>query len=205
MLKRIIPLLAVLAALFWSQSAEASHFRYGTIAWTVPNPQTAPLAVNFTVTTAWRANQIGQTNLNFGDGAVNNNVIGTTIGTGTDANNNPYAVTRYTATHTYAMAGTYTAFFQGGQRIIGLINGSNASYRVETTVGLSPGNTSGPVSAAPAIIQMQTGGVRTYTFPAYDPDGDTVTCRFATHAEMWSSNPRGGTVPPAMEDIPNEH
>ncbi|MEO5726155.1 MAG: hypothetical protein ABI134_24000 [Byssovorax sp.] len=54
MLKRIIPLLAVLAALFWSRTAEATHFRYGTIAWTVPNPQTAPLTVSFTVTTAWR-------------------------------------------------------------------------------------------------------------------------------------------------------
>src|SRR6187549_3609529 len=96
MLKRIIPLLAVLAALFWSRAAEASHFRYGTIAWTVPNPQMAPLTVSFTVTTAWRANLVGQTNLNFGDGAVNGNVIGATIGTGTDAGGNPYAVTRYT-------------------------------------------------------------------------------------------------------------
>ena len=205
MLKRIIPLLAVLAALFWSRKAEATHFRYGTIAWTVPSPQTAPLAVTFTVTTAWRATLVGQTVLNFGDNtATNPQTIGTSIGIGTDAGGNDYAVTQYTVAHTYASAGTYTVFFQGGQRIVGLINGSNASYRVETKVGLSPGNTSGPISAAPALIQMQVGGVRTYTFPAYDPDGDAVTCRFATSAEMWSSNAADGITPPAAQDIPRE-
>ncbi|MEO5726154.1 MAG: thrombospondin type 3 repeat-containing protein, partial [Byssovorax sp.] len=148
---------------------------------------------------------VGQTNLDFGDGPpLNGNVIGMAIGSGTDAVGGAYTVTRYTATHTYAAAGTYTAFFQGSNRLIGLQNGSNGSFRVETKVGLAPGNTSGPVSAAPAIIQMQTGGVRTYTFPAFDPDGDVVTCRFATSAEMWSSNTGAdGPIPPAAQDIPS--
>ena len=206
MLKRIIPLLAVLAALFWTRAAEASHFRYGTIAWTVPNPQVAPLAVTFTVTTAWRQANIGATSLDFGDGtALNPANVGVTIGTGTDTGGNPYSVQQYTVVHTYAVAGSYTAFFQGSARIAGLVNGAASSYRVETKVGLSVGNTSGPVSAAPAIIQMQVGGVRTYTFPAFDPDGDVVTCRFATSAEMWSSNTAAdGPIPPASNDIPKE-
>ena len=206
MSRRIIPLLAVLAALFWGRAAEASHYRYGTIAWTVPDPQTAPLTVSFTVTTAWRSTQIGGTNLDFGDGTpLDGFTVGALIGSGADAAGNAYTITRKTALHTYAMAGTYTAFFQGSARIIGLSNGANYSFRVDTRVGLGPGNTGSPVSAAPAMIQMQTGGVRTYTFPALDPDGDVVTCRFATSPEMWSSNVAGdGPIPPATEDIPKE-
>ena len=206
MLKRTLPLLALLTALFWSRAAAASHFRYGTISWAVPDAQTAPLAVKFTVTTAWRAVQIGNTNLDFGDGtAANGAVTGTTIGTGTDAAGNAYAVTSYSVVHTYAAAGSYTAFFQSSARIITLENGASASYRVETKVSLAPGNTSGPVSAAPATIQMATGGVRTYAFPAYDPDDDTVTCRFATSAEMWSSNTAVDGFPPAAsQNIPTE-
>ncbi|MFS8070835.1 MAG: hypothetical protein ACMG6S_31085, partial [Byssovorax sp.] len=205
MVKRVLPLLAVLAALFWSRSAEASHFRYGTIAWTVPDPQTAPLAVSFTVTVAWRATSIGTTTLNFGDGANNGLATGVAIGAGTDTVGSAYTVQQYTATHLYAAAGVYTAFFQSSARIAGLVNGAGSSYRVETKVGLAPGNTGGPVSAAPAIIQMQVGDVRTYTFPAVDPDGDLVTCRFATAAEMWSSDlVNDGPPPPASQDIPTE-
>ena len=206
MLKRIIPLLAVLAAVFWSRSAEASHFRYGTIAWTVPNPQTAPLAVKFTVTAAWRTAVIGNTVLDFGDGTPNNGMAtGVAIGTGTDTLGNSYTVQQYTVTHTYAAAGAYTAFFQSSARVAGLINGAGASYRVETKVGLATGNTAGPVSAAPALIQMQVGAVRTYLFPAVDPDGDAVTCRFATSAEMWSSNTvTDGPIPAASQNIPVE-
>src|SRR6185436_16271209 len=110
-----------------------------------------------------------------------------------------------TATHLYTAAGNYTAFFQSSSRIAGLANGAGASYRVETKVGLMPGNTGGPVSAAPAIIQMQVGGVRTNTFPAVDPDGDVVTCRFATASEMWSSDlATDGPTPPASQTIPTE-
>jgi Bacterial TSP3 repeat/Putative metal-binding motif len=205
MLKRIIPLLAVLAAVFWSRSAEASHFRYGTIAWTVPNPQTAPLTVKFTVTVAWKSTNIGNTTLDFGDGANNGIATGLPIGTGTDTLANAYTVQQYTATHSYAAAGTYIAFFQSSARILSLENGALSSYRVDTKVGIAAGNTGGPVSAAPAILQMQVGNIRTYTFPAYDPDGSAITCRFGTSAEMWSSNTAVDGFPPAASNnIPVE-
>ncbi len=203
MLKRIIPLLAVLAALFWSRTAEASHFRYGSINWTVPNPQMAPLTVQFTVTTAWRTALLGTTSLNFGDlSAANPGTGGTTIGTGLDANGQSYTVLQYQVTHAYATAGSYLAFFTGNARIAGLQNGADGTYTVQTRVDLSAGNTGGPVSAAPAIIQQQVGAVRTYAFPATDPDGDVVSCRFGTAAEtglqaaqVIPAVPNGGAVP----------
>jgi hypothetical protein len=196
--------LAVLAALFWSRAAEASHFRYGSINWTVPNPQTAPLTVRFTVSVAWRSSftPIDNTTLNFGDATNNGGVVGTAIGTGTDAVGGQYTVYEYTATHTYAATGNYTAFFTGGQRLAGLVNGASGTFTVQTQVALTPGNTGGPVSAAPAVIQQQVGAVRTYIFPAVDPDGDVVTCRFGTAAEtgltagqVIPAVPNGGAVP----------
>jgi hypothetical protein len=169
------------------------------------HPAGARTAVQFTVTVAWRTTFIGATTLDFGDSTNNGVATGNVIGTGTDSAGNGYTVEQYQVLHTYAAAGAYTAFFQGSARVAGLQNGGGASFRVETTVDLTAGNTGGPVSAAPAIIQMQVGNVRTYTFPAFDPDGDVVACRFATTAEMWSSNVAGdGPAPPAAQNIPTE-
>jgi len=206
MIRRFLSLLVVLCGIFASKAALASHFRYGTISWTVPDPQNAPLTVKFTVTSAWRGGSPDATDLNFGDGATNGAVQGALIGTGVDTLNQAYEVYQYSTTHTYAAAGNYTAFFTDCCRIAGLQNGANGTFRVETFVSLASGNTGGPVSASPAIIQMQTGGVRTYTFPAFDPDGDTVTCRLATDAEVGFT----GSVPtvpcngakPTLSDTP---
>ena len=197
-LKLLVPALVVLTLLFRSGLAHASHFRYGSIAWTVPNPVSAPRTVSFTVTSAWRSTFIDGTSLDFGDGtAPNPRTNGVQIGTGTDANGNGYTVMQYTVGHTYAVAGTYTAFFTDCCRVNGLQNGANGNYRVEAIVDLNPGNTGGPSTASLPIIQMQNGGVRSYTFAVTDPDNDPVTCRFPTSAE--SGLPIGQTVP----SVPN--
>ena len=194
MMKRFLPFLALICGLLWSQIAEASHFRYGTITWVVPDPQNAPLTVRFTVQTAWRFDFVNPvTNLQFGDGQQNGNTGGTIIGTGVDTAGLQYTVREYTVNHTYAAAGTFTAFFADSARIAGLQNGANGPYRVETVVSLAAGNTGGPVSASPAIIQMQVGAIRTYTFPIFDADSDPTSCRYATPAE--SGLPAGQTIP----------
>ncbi|MBL8741105.1 MAG: hypothetical protein JNK04_08430, partial [Myxococcales bacterium] len=192
MTKRLLFLLVSVATLFFSFDAEASHFRYGTINWTVPDPQNAPLTVEFTVEQAWRASffPIDCTEIQFGDGTNSGQgptpgcSTDVTIGTGTDANGQAYIVRRYVVTHTYATAGDFLVFFEACCRIDTLENGASANFRVETRVNLAGGNTGGPVSASPAVIQMQTGGVRTYTFPVFDPDFDTPTCRLATDSEV---------------------
>src|SRR3954470_15200212 len=124
MLRRILPFLVILCGLLWNRTAHASHFRYGTISWTVPNPA-QPLNVLFTVDVAWRSNYlpVDSTNLDFGDGNLNGLVVGNQIGSGTDATGQSYTVYEYQAMHTYAAATTYTAQFTNCCRLGGLVNG----------------------------------------------------------------------------------
>jgi MYXO-CTERM domain-containing protein len=186
--------LALFALLGATNHAEASHFRYGNISWTVPDPVGAPNTVRFTVEVAWRAALTDSTILNFGDGTNNGSVTGTLVGSGTDTLGNAYSVFRYTATHTYAGPGTYVAFFGSCCRVAGLQNGSDGNFRVESQVALGNGNTAGPVSSSTAIINLQMGGIRTYTFPIVDVDGDPVSCRLATNTEA-GINPATPSVP----------
>uniref|UniRef100_UPI002ADDDE01 hypothetical protein n=1 Tax=Bellilinea sp. TaxID=2838785 RepID=UPI002ADDDE01 len=88
-------------------------------------------------------------------------------------------------------------------RIGGLVNGSDASFRVESVVSLAPGNTGGPVSSSPAIVSLSAGAVRTYLYPIFDPDFDPVNCRFASNTEAGFSPaipsvPSGGAMPTVM-------
>ena len=193
---RFAALVTLLAIWGWSATADASHFRHGTIQWRIPDPLGAPLTVEFTVTSSWRSSFIGSTDLNFGDGTSNGSQTGTTIGTGVDSVGNPYSTQQYVVTHTYASAGYYKAFYDSCCRVAGLENGANASFRVETNIIIEAdgSNLSPPGTASPAIIQMQAGGIRTHDFFFFDPDGDPVTCRFATSAE---------TGIPASEVIPS--
>src|SRR6185503_2021359 len=102
---------------------------------------------------------------------------------GTDAAGLNYVVMRYVVTHSYPSGGQYTAYFTSCCRLSNLINAGDDSFRVEAKVDLSAGNTGNVTAALPAIIQLQTGGVRTIAIPAVDPDGVPLTCRFATNAE----------------------
>lgn len=205
---RLSALLTLIAIWGWSASADASHFRHGTVQWRIPDPLGAPLTVEFTVTSSWRSTFIGTTNLNFGDGSLNGDELGTTIGTGTDVNGNPYSTQQYVVSHTYASAGSYLASFESCCRVAGLQNGANDDFRVESNVVIEPdgSNLSPPGTASPAIVQMQTGATRTQDFQFFDPDGDPVTCRFATAAEtglpaadVIPSVPNGGAEPTITE------
>ncbi len=199
-------LAAIAAALFLflaPSRAEASHFRYGTIVWTVPDPQTAPRTVRFTVTHAWRTGAVNAINLQYGDGTTSGSQTGPSIGSGTDVAGTSYTVHQFTVTKTYNTTGPFTVFFSGCCWISGLTQNSSASFRVETTVALAGGNTGGPVTTTPAIISLSAGAVRTYFIPVFDPDLDPTTCRFATTQESALSTqipsvPNGGARPTLM-------
>ena len=193
-----IACLTLVAVSAWSGEASATHFRHGTINWRTPDPDDFPLRVEFTVTTSWRSDFVGTTNLNFGDGTTNGAVLGTTIGTGVDNNGNTYTTTQYVVTHDYASEGEYTAFFDSCCRVAGLVNGDEQAFRVEATVGLGGGNTAPLATASTAILQLERGGVRTHDFLMFDADGDPVSCRFATAAES-GLNP-GDEVPAVPAD-----
>src|SRR5690348_10486886 len=101
MTRRLSSSLLFMALLLIPSSAFASHFRFGTIAWRLPNPITAPRTVEFTVTAAWRTASIGNTSLVFGDATANNAATtGTLIGSGTDSVGGAYSVYQYQVTHT---------------------------------------------------------------------------------------------------------
>jgi hypothetical protein len=201
-MKRVIPLLAVLAALLWNRTAHASHFRYGTIGWAVPDPQAAPLTVRFTVTLGWRSDSLDGASLDFGDGSVDPYTQGAGIGGGLDAAGQAYTLLRYQTTHTYAAAGSHTAYLENCCRLGGVVAGSSGVFLVSARVDLSPGNTGAPVAAALPVIQLEAGGVRAATFAAFDPDGDPITCRFGlgsetglTDAESVPTVPGSGAQP----------
>jgi hypothetical protein len=196
-------LAAMLVALLFSPTAEATHFRFGTISWNVPDPMAAPRTVRFVVQHAWRAGAVNDIALNFGDGAVAPAARGMIIGSGTDVGGARYEVYEFSVTRTYATAGTFVAFFSGCCRVSGLANGADNSFRVESVVSLAGGNTGGPATSSTSTIALQAGGPRTYVFPASDPDLDPVTCRFGSAAEVGFTNPipavsPGGAVPTVM-------
>jgi hypothetical protein len=192
---KLKPYLAALAALFallLASRAEASHFRYGNITYTIPDPINAPLSVRFDVTIAWREDYapIPEASvLYFGDGKTNPANSGTTIATGTDVGGKEYVIQRYTVTHKYAAPGVYNAhvvtpFNQNCCRILELINASSSSWYINAKVDISGNiNKGNAVTAVPPIVQLQTGGLRTIQIPAVQPNGLPVACRFATQAE----------------------
>ncbi|MRG94857.1 MopE-related protein [Polyangium spumosum] len=198
--KGFLAVLAALCVFVFAQRAEATHFRYGNITWTVPNPNEEPRTVAFEVTVAWRSDYIDSTILNFGDGSTNPSTQGTFLGTGFDTGGNEYSFYRYRVLHTYATAGQYTAFFTSCCRISELINAGDDTFRVEAKVDLTPGNRGNAISVLPAIVQMQVGGIRTIQIPAIDPDGAPVSCRFAKNNEIGDTTTImppviGGTAP----------
>ncbi len=180
--KHLVALLAALCVVLLAPRAEATHFRYGNITYSIPDPSN-PRTVRFEVTTAWRAAFVGTSALNFGDGFTNAATEGVEVGSGVDASGLEYKFQKYVVSHTYAMVGQYTAFFTDCCRLSNLVNAGDASFRVEAKVDLAAGNRGNPITLVPAIIQLQTGGIRQIFIPATDPDGTPVTCRFGTTPE----------------------
>ncbi|MBL8601847.1 MAG: hypothetical protein JNK72_07985 [Myxococcales bacterium] len=191
-----------LTLLLAGSTAEASHFRFGTITWVVPDPVRAPRTVRFTVTHAWREGAQNSISLNFGDNTTSAATLGTLIGSGGDVANTRYSVYQFTVDKTYTSDGPFTVFFSSCCWISGL-QGSPSSFRVESRVALGGGNTGGPVTTSPAIITLSSGATRTYFIPIFDPDLDPATCRFATANESSITQPiptvpSGGARPTLM-------
>jgi hypothetical protein len=177
-----------------TSSAMASHFRHGTISWRVVSGNT----IEFKISQAW-ANYgnwtIGQTGysdrLYFGDGQVATFAV---VATAVNSAENWY-YGEITLTHTYTNIGNFTAYFASCCKIGGLSNNAHASWRNETIVNVGSGNES-PVTTLAPIVNMQTAlGTATLQVPATDPDGDILTYRLATTAELANgSQPSGFSI-----------
>ena len=171
----------------------ASHYRHGTISWRIVSGNT----VEFKISQAW-ANygnwSIGQTGygdrLYFGDGQ---NSYFKVVATAVNTSENWY-YGEATITHTYANMGNFVAYFSSCCKIGQLSNNANARWRNETIVNVGSGNDS-PVTTMAPIINMQTGTTAaTFQVPASDPDGDTLTYRLATYAEILGGQPSGISI-----------
>jgi Bacterial Ig domain len=97
--------------------------------------------------------------------------------------------------HTYATAGTFTAFTDSCCRLDTLQGGNaDGEYRVETIVDAGAGNDA-PTSNLPDVVTCIQGQVCNFQIPASDPDSDAITYRFSNSTE--DSNliqPPGATV-----------
>ncbi|MFM8470889.1 MAG: hypothetical protein ACKODH_13165, partial [Limisphaerales bacterium] len=169
-----------------SPTASASHFRFANLSWKRA-PGTNALAVEITVTEAWRSASSGPGEISFsyGDGSPNfTTAAATRIATLTDAAGEEYEVWRYTTSHTYPSNGLFQVAGSSCCRISTLANAADASESFQMLVDLrSTANTGSPVITAPVILQMQAGTNNSVALPIVDPDGDAFTVRLATSAE----------------------
>ncbi|KAF0176670.1 MAG: repeat-containing protein [Limisphaerales bacterium] len=180
--------LALAAVLLWSlpQPAAASHFRFANLSWKRA-PGTNSLAVEITVTEAWRISSggIGEIFYQFGDGSPGfSTATATRVATLSDVVGEQYEVWRHTTTHTYPSNDVFTVSGSSCCRISTLVNAADASESLTMLVDLrNPANTGSPVTTAPVILQMQAGTNNSVALPIVDPDGDAFSVRFATSAE----------------------
>jgi hypothetical protein len=180
---RLVALPSLLLGALTAHAAYASPYRGATLTWRVPD-KAAPLTAEITVDQAWQAAAPGCVEIDFGDGTSSSACSSKTVfGTGLTPRGTPFVVQRYVVQHTYPSATTYTAKLADCCRMTDLVNGSGAPYKVETTLVLGVGDTSGPHTTTLPVLNLRAGSVATYDFPAFDDDGDPVTCRLGTDEE----------------------
>jgi hypothetical protein len=177
--------LLFLLVTFLPNESKATHFRYGNISWTWNNGKT----VTFHVTQSWRrtyfpgppnlGSVISATSMDFGDGqSAPINLTVTAVNTTED-----WVYGEATMTHTYANNGTFTASFTSCCRISTLQNNHDQTFLVESIVDIGNGNSS-PVSSMPPIINVAVNQIDHFQLAASDPDGNVLSYRLATPAEM---------------------
>ncbi|WP_426493513.1 HYR domain-containing protein [Hymenobacter sp. 102] len=170
-------------------TAQATHFRYGSLTWRTAQSDPTGRTIVFKVSQAWRSSAYGNPTVGasiptdaliFGDGQS----AGITLQvTSVD----PLADNFYgeaTITHTYPAATAYTAYYSSCCRISSLFNNRDASWYVSTRVQAGSGNNS-PVSTMPPVVNLATGQTAaTFQLAATDPDGQSLQYSLATSADL---------------------
>lgn len=205
-------LVAAAMLLVTAQSAFATHFRYGTIAYS-QDPGN-PRLVTYTITTSWRRTFFTSSGItvnvgsfispsvtgytfNFGDGTTA--AMGFTV-TSVDPTNDWFtAVT--TLTHLYGSNTTYTPFFINCCRLSpvsatnpnGLQENGDTSWYLWTKVNTAALNHP-PSASVPPIVTLAAGFAdANFQISATDIDGDNLNYRLATPAEMCGAGISGAT------------
>jgi hypothetical protein len=199
-------LLAVAGLAASATDAFATHFRYGTIKWTVVNPST-PNVVTIRFESAWRQSypwspwsptlvgeEVTTSVANLGQIIVRNSSGGTVATltptltvTALNFAQDWFAATYETTITLPATTSTYTATFTGCCRITTLRDlNSDRDFIVQAgiTVKMPPNAVNQPpTSATVPIITLATGRAASVQLPGSDPNGDAVTFRLASSVE----------------------
>ncbi len=207
----LLCILFFLALLGAGLPASATHFRGGSLSW----QQAGNDSIKFIMTTSWRRGYFinqGQSakvgtavtpggTFNFGDASPvlgNSPLLALTV-TSSDSVSD-IVTTTYTVTHKYASSGIHTAVFSGCCRLSSLQqNNNDQSFILMTTANSGgPAYNNPPTSSLPPRINIPDNTISTFTIPATDPEGDSISFRLATGAEsgLVTLAPTGFTLNP---------
>jgi hypothetical protein len=210
LLRTIHRLLFTLLLCILPYAAEASHFRYANLNYA---PTGTPGQVKFNFQVAVRGDWFGTMpavgsittslgNFQFGDGTVTplrlkvvatstseNWFVGDLVG-----NDNLVGVTK-----TYSGGGPYLAGVNICCRIY-YQNGGDSTFLARTLVMPYSGNSS-PVSSMVPVLYVPKSSASTFTVPATDPDGDTLTFRMANTSDSSAPAPPNMVINPATGQV----
>lgn len=191
-------------------SAMASHYRYGSISYTVLGPVSPDSCeIEVTVTQAWELCElvchfpvppaIGDTSpvTSFlvletaGGTVISTEGIEITVTSVNPAEETYYGT--YTTTLTVHCDSAYLLYYEDCCRIFEIANNSGFSFRSETVVTPPGGGNNSPVATLPPVVKLPKGPMSMFPVPATDPDGDSLFFRLATPEEAVSAGaPAGG-------------
>ncbi|QIH39419.1 T9SS type A sorting domain-containing protein [Flavobacterium sp. Sr18] len=188
MKKKLHIYLTLIFLITLSSTVFASHFRSGVITWR----EVSPLVVEFTVTTSWRSGSADNVYLNYGstvtDVQETSNLIVSDV--------NGVATRVQKIIVTYPAEGPFNVSWGSCCRIGGLSSaGSTGNFVLSTIVDLTGGNENSPVVSLPATVNVPVGSsAATFQVPANDLDGDALSYRLATVAELNGNQPAGFSI-----------
>lgn len=206
--KLLLPALGLLLGLGgFATETQASHFRYGNLAWKpTGNPGEVEFNFQFGVARSSMGNpNIGQVvsvgTFTFGDGqSTSCNIKVTALDVAADwvvgelvvSSANPVPVRK-----TYSGAGPFLAGFNTCCRLSNLANRGDGSLVAQSMVTPLNGNSS-PVSSMVPIVNVPASPAASFFVPAIDPDGDGLRWRIANEVESTGFDGGVSTAPPGM-------
>jgi hypothetical protein len=178
-----------------TNTAFASHFRYGNISWR----KTAPLTVEFKVSYSERRSFGASANVGdivnvvtfyYGDGGSESPNFTVTA----QNNAEDWIFGEAIFSHTYASSATYTAGINDCCRISTLAISGGDGYILSTDIDLTSENRSPISSFTPIVCVAAEVATNSFSVGAFDPDGDPLTFSLNATTSGLSSYPLGLTI-----------
>ena len=165
----------------WVPGASASHFRYGHISYTTPDPLD-PLTVDITVDVGWRTGAVSSATIYFSDWSseyISSTAWDTYSAALVDAAGESYILVSKKFSHTFSAVGDYTAYFKTCCRVGNLQNAGSADFRVDTTIKIGTDLASVKAQVPAVVGMLKNANNDIDLLPGmFDPDGDAFTCAY---------------------------